>query len=266
MSPDSSRALFRTSFSWSAGSSSSPTEVVTGADAAGNTTAAATLTYTNDTTAPSVDTPSVTGRYYTSASVPVTMNTASATDTGGSGVNAASSVLQRDVATLSNGSCGSFSGSWTNVTLAAGFDTGVTNGHCYEYREQLADNVGNQGTSAVSNIAKVDNNPPANSLSLSAITGGAFKTGTTVYYRGSAAGSFKLTNAVSDGESGPASSATPALGGTATGWTHTPSTVSTPAGGPYDSNSFDRKCSSLSSTPVSVTDADASWNTTAVAS
>src|SRR5438045_7127961 len=30
------------------------------------------------------------------------------------------------------------------------------------YREQLADNVGNQGTSAVSNIAKVDNNPPAN--------------------------------------------------------------------------------------------------------
>jgi Chitobiase/beta-hexosaminidase C-terminal domain len=39
-------------FSWSAGTNSSPTEAVTGADAAGNTTTAPSLTFTNDSTAP----------------------------------------------------------------------------------------------------------------------------------------------------------------------------------------------------------------------
>src|SRR5438477_9267640 len=113
MSPDSSRALFRTSFSWSAGSSSSPTEVVTGADAAGNTTAAATLTYTNDTTAPSVVAPSVTGGYYTSASVPVTMNTASATDTRSEEHTSELQSHDNHVCRLLHDNNNSFSGSWT---------------------------------------------------------------------------------------------------------------------------------------------------------
>jgi hypothetical protein len=39
-------------FSWTAGTNTSPTEAVTGADAAGNTTTASTLTFTNDSTAP----------------------------------------------------------------------------------------------------------------------------------------------------------------------------------------------------------------------
>jgi hypothetical protein len=39
-------------FSWTAGTTTSPTEAVTGADAAGNTTAAPTLTFTNDATVP----------------------------------------------------------------------------------------------------------------------------------------------------------------------------------------------------------------------
>src|SRR2546430_15798483 len=43
--------------------------------------------------------------------------------------------------------------------------------------------------------------------------GSWLKTVTTIYYRGAAAGSFKLTNAVTDSESGPGSSATAALGG-----------------------------------------------------
>src|SRR5205807_480488 len=151
-------------FSWTQGTSSSPTETVTAADTVTNT-AQTTLTYSNDITAPSVVAPSLTAGYYTSLSVPVTLNTGSATDTGGSGVDAASSVLQRDVATLSAGSCGSFSGSWTNVTLVGGFDTGVTNGHCYEYIEQLSDNIGNTGSSGSCNIAKVDTTAPTNSLS-----------------------------------------------------------------------------------------------------
>src|SRR5439155_21387121 len=108
------------------------------------------------------------------------------------------SILQRESATLSGGSCGSWSGTWTTVTLSGGNDTGVASGSCYHYRELLSDRVGNQGTSGSSNIAKVDNAAPSNSLSLTAITGGAYKSGTTVYYRGAAAGSFKLRNARSD--------------------------------------------------------------------
>src|SRR5204863_5006221 len=83
----------------------------------------------------------------------------------GSGVNAASSVLQRDVATLSNGSCGSFSGSWTNVTLAAGLDTGVTNGHCYEYRSEEHTTELQSRRAPVCHLLHDKKNPPANSLS-----------------------------------------------------------------------------------------------------
>src|SRR5207253_5282410 len=140
-------------FGWNAGTSSSPTEVVTGADAAGNTTAAASLTFTDDSTAPSVTAPSVTAGYTNSLSVPVTLNGGS---DGGSGLAAGSSQLQRDVANLTNGTCGSYSGSWTNVTLTGGNDTGVTNGHCYAYREQLTDNVGNVGSSSASSAVEVD--------------------------------------------------------------------------------------------------------------
>jgi hypothetical protein len=237
-------------FSWNASTSSSPTEVVTAADSAGNTTAASALTFTNDLTAPAVTAPSVTAGYYTSLSVHVTVNTGSATD-GGSGVDATTSILERDVATLTNGSCGSFSGSWTTVTLSAGNDTGVLNGHCYEYREKLSDNVGNQGTSGTSNIAKVDNQGPANALALTSITGGAYKSGTTVYYRGSAAGSFKLRNPSRTASPAPRpprprpSAARPAAGRTP------PSTVNTPAGGPYDSNTFSWNASPAARPPKS---------------
>ena len=59
-------------------------------------------------------------------------------------------------------------------------------------------------------------------------------TGSTVYYRGVAAGSFKLQDTVADADSGPASAAFNALTGTTTVWTHTaPDLVTTPAGGPY---------------------------------
>ena len=205
--------------------------------------------------------PGVTAGYYTSNSVAVTKNGGS---DGAAGVDGTTSVLERDVANLSNGSCGSFSGSWTTVTLSAGSDTGVTNGHCYEYRELLSDHVGNQGTSAVSNIAKVDSQGPSNSLATSSASpvGSVFKSGSTIFYRGAAAGSFKLTNTVGDAESGAASSTTAALGGTTTGWSHTTSTVSSPAGGPYESNSFGWNAGTTSSPTEVVTGADTAGNTT----
>src|SRR5439155_496373 len=105
------------------------------------------------------------------------------------------------------------------------------------------------------------------SLSLGNVSpgGSALKVGTRIYYRGSVGGggSFKLTNAVTDGESGAGSSATAALGGTTSGWSHTPSTVSTPAGGPYDSNPFSWSQGTTSSPTEIVTAGDGAGNTSA---
>jgi hypothetical protein len=236
---------------------------VSSTNGAGINSANATYTIAADTTSPSVTAPGVTAGYYTSNSVPVTKNGGS---DGGSGVDNTTSILQRDVANLANGSCGSFSGSWTTVTLSGGNDTSVTNGHCYQYRELLSDRVGNQGTSAASNIAKVDSLAPANSITLTSVSpaGSALKNGVTIYYHGSLAGggSFKLTNAVTDAEAGPASSTTAALGGSSGGWSHTPSTVSTPSGGPFDSNTFSWNAGTTSSPTEVVTAADQAGNTT----
>jgi hypothetical protein len=109
-------------------------------------------------------------------------------------------------------------------------------------------------------VAPPDSTPPTNTISLSTITGGAFKSGNTVYYRGTAAGSFRLTNAVSDAGSGPASSATAVLGGTTTGWSHTPSTVSTPSGGPYVSNVFSWTAATTTGPTEVVTGRDVAGN------
>ncbi|MCA1684078.1 MAG: hypothetical protein LC708_02995, partial [Actinobacteria bacterium] len=137
---------------------------VSSTNGAGTNSADTTYAITADTTAPSVNAPGVTAGYYTSNSVAVTKSGGS---DGGAGVDGTTSVLERDVANLANGSCGSFAGSWTTVSLSGGSDTGVTNGHCYEYRELLSDRVGNGGTSAASNIAKVDSQGPSNSLATS---------------------------------------------------------------------------------------------------
>jgi hypothetical protein len=109
-------------------------------------------------------------------------------------------------------------------------------------------------------VAPPDSTSPTNTISLSTITGGSYQSGNTVYYRGAAAGSFTLTNAVSDAGSGPASSATAALGGTTTGWSHTPSTVSTPSGGPYGSNTFSWTAGTTSGPTEVVTGRDVAGN------
>jgi hypothetical protein len=106
-----------------------------------------------------------------------------------------------------------------------------------------------------------DATPPVNDVSLAVVSGSAAKSGNTVYYRGTAAGSVRLSNAVVDLGSGPASSTTAALGGTTAGWTHTPSTVSTPASGPYVSNLFSWTAGASSAPTDVVTGRDVSGNT-----
>ena len=117
--------------------------------------------------------------------------------------------------------------------------------------------------SALSPVIYVDATAPVNAISVSNVTGGAAKVGNTVYYRGVAAGSFTLTNAVTDAISGPASSQTAALGGTTTGWSHTASTVSTPAAGPYVSGTFSWAAATTSSPTEVVTGRDVAGNTAA---
>ena len=115
-----------------------------------------------------------------------------------------------------------------------------------------------------SNAVTTDGTPPVSAISMAVLTGNALKSGNTIFYRGAAAGSFTLTNAVSDSGTGPASSATAVLTGTSTGWTaHTPSTVSTPAGGPYVSNPFSWTAGAASSPTEVVTARDVAGNSAA---
>lgn len=116
--------------------------------------------------------------------------------------------------------------------------------------------------SATATVVIADVDAPTNSITLSATAGGAHLTANTIYYRGSAAGSLRITNAVSDAGSGPASGTTGPLVGAATGWSHTPSTVSSPAGGPYQSAPFAWATGTTSSPAVDVTGHDVAGNAT----
>ena len=109
-----------------------------------------------------------------------------------------------------------------------------------------------------------DTTPPVNDISRVALSGGSSKSGDTIYYRGAAAGSFRLSNALSDpGGSGPAASNTGGLGGTTTGWTHSPSSVNTPTGGPFVSNIFSWTAGTTSSPTLGVVGLDNAGNTAA---
>src|SRR5581483_4671081 len=96
-------AYASSTYSWSASPSGPAAQTLVAKDVAGNATNLS-VTFTDDSTAPTVTAPSVTGGWYTSASVPVT-TTAPTDNGGGSGVNPATVALQRDETTLSNGSC-----------------------------------------------------------------------------------------------------------------------------------------------------------------
>ncbi len=112
-------------------------------------------------------------------------------------------------------------------------------------------------------VTPPDTTNPANDITLSGVTGGATKSSATnIFYRGENVGSFTLTNAVTDAGSGPASSQTATLGNNPTNWTHTGSTVSTPAGGPYVSNVFSWTAGATSSPTEAVTGRDVAGNAT----
>ena len=128
--------------------------------------------------------------------------------------------------------------------------------------------MGNTSDTAAPVNVTLDSTNPSQTLALNSVSqsGGidqALKNGTTVYYRGATAGSFKMRSTVTDGGSGPASATFAALGGTTTGWTFTGSTATTPGAGTYDSNSYSWVGSTTSSPIAGITPADGVGNSPA---
>jgi hypothetical protein len=132
----------------------------------------------------------------------------------------------------------------------------------------FARDVAGNASAVQTQLVRLDVTPPTNSLSLTNVTGGLYPTagplagGATVYYRGAAAGSFTVRNALADAVSGPSSSATNALSGGAGGWSHSPSTVTTPAGGPFVSAAFGWSAGTSSAPSELVTGRDTADNFT----
>jgi hypothetical protein len=111
--------------------------------------------FTLDTQAPSGGSITYTNGYFTSASVPITYSTG--TDSG-SGLATATGKIQRASATLTNGTCGSFSSFSDLATEFDGSytDTTVATANCYKYQYLIQDAVANQATYTSANVAKVD--------------------------------------------------------------------------------------------------------------
>ena len=122
------------------------------------------MTFTADSTAPAGQTVAlVGGPYYTTLSIPLTIDWGS---DAGSGLNVVTQTVERRSATLSSGACGAY-GSWAAVTLSAGADTTVANAKCYEYRVKVTDNVGNVSAySATSADAYTDTSAPTATVAL----------------------------------------------------------------------------------------------------
>src|SRR5207245_7968812 len=141
--------------------------------------------------------------WFTTLSVPLTLTNGSDAQ---SGIDSTSGVVERDSAPLAAGSCGTFSGSWTQVTLVGGADTTVASGNCYRYRYSISDRVGNVSSpSSASADAQVDATAPgAPSLTLSESSGLEYASGTTLYYnpQGSNSASLTLDGTSADAQSG----------------------------------------------------------------
>src|SRR5207247_10771591 len=96
----------------------------------------ASYTFVAASTTPASPALTVTAQYYTSLSVPVTLG--SVTDTGGSGPNASSYVVQRDAIGLAGGGCGHFRSTGASGTLRPANGPTRTNDYSYRCRQPAA--------------------------------------------------------------------------------------------------------------------------------
>ena len=198
-------------FTWTNAATGTASQTVTSADVAGNTTASV-LSFVNDSTEPAGGGASIAGGY--SPSTTIAVSTSRGTDAG-VGLAASGALLQRAAASLTGGTCGTF-GAFATVQTdpAASINDVVADQACYRYQFVVADLLGNTATYTSADV-KVDTTAPSTpTLSYSSQVN-AYATGSTVYYRGSATGSFTVTAAATDAASGITSYTFPSLG---TGW------------------------------------------------
>jgi hypothetical protein len=194
-----------------------------------------------------------------SAASAVTVNWAAATLADGSPVTGYL-ITRYDAATLAVQAVAA--GCAGRITTTTCTETGLPDGR-WDYTVTPAIGAHWTGTeSPLSQPVTTDATGPTNTVTTEVLTGNAAQVGTAIFYRGLAAGSFTLTNAVVDAGSGPASSSTMALAGDASGWTHPPSTVSAPVVGPYVSNAFSWSTATTSAPTETVTGRDAAGNAT----
>jgi hypothetical protein len=219
-------------FSWSAGTSSSPTETVTGSDVAGNT-ATSVVSFVDDVVAPSGGSVDATGlvgtgsRYSQSQTVHVAF--AKGSDAG-SGVATSGSQLLRATATLSSagtsdGTCGSY-GSYAQVGAndpsSPVSDAVPSDNACYRYEYLVPDSVGNVAAYTSPDIKVETTTPGTLTPTAGVITpvtgaGAQFVSGSSVFYNPGLSGSFTVDSQASDTRSGVAQVAFPAVGGFAGG-------------------------------------------------
>ena len=187
-------------YAWTTSSTTEPGgQTITAEDLAQQQTQT-TLTIKKDTAAPTGHSVTLGGAgapYYTTLSVPLTL--VDGNDGTGSGLDMSTRLVERESGDLVADACTNWSGSWSTVSLSGGADTTVLSGKCYRYRYKISDNVANQSAaSAVSTAAKVDTSAPAPAptltLSENPASANQHVSGTTLFYKGGAAGgSFKVT-------------------------------------------------------------------------
>lgn len=148
-------------YSWTTSPGTPPLIGVVGRDNAGKIWSAA-ITFVSDVTAPVDTAVNYANGLVNATTLPVSLTNGN-DGASGSGIDPATTVLRRDVATLDATTqiCGTFPGTYaTTVSLVGGNDTGLTSGRCYRYRYTVSDRVGNTTTVTSPNVAKIDTSGP----------------------------------------------------------------------------------------------------------
>ena len=196
-------------FTWTNAASGNFNVVVTAADAwTPANTSITTLNVTEDSTAPTGHSVTVTGGPVLNAlSIPFVLGDGS---DAGAGIDTASRSVTRQVASLTNGVCGSFS---DDAFAVSSPDTGVMSGNCYRYVFTIADRVGNVSATATSAAVQVDTDAPdAPTQVITESAADAHAVGSTLFYLPSGSGTFTVTATATDAQSGVDKVTFPAVG------------------------------------------------------
>jgi hypothetical protein len=230
--------------------------VLTGTDNVGNTATATSAVVMVDTTPPALTiTTTGTGIFYPGSGTTVYF--------AGGALTPSFTITASDIPTgIKTTIFPAAPAGWTKSsgTNSATYKRGTANASSSLSGVSATSNAGSTTTESLT-IA-LDNTAPVNNLTLTNQSGGSsYLSGTTLYYQGPVAGSFTISNALTDTGSGPANTKFGGLGGTSTGFTFAGGTVSTPAGGPYVSATISWSANTLSSPTIQITGTDNVGNT-----